>query len=47
MTPLTLSYSEKTADMMPLWIASDAGYFKEHGLDVTVRYLPPRRGSRR
>jgi NitT/TauT family transport system substrate-binding protein len=41
---LTLSYSEETADMMPLWIASDAGYFKEHGLDVTVRYLPAQEG---
>lgn len=44
MTPLTLSYSEKTADMLPLWIASDAGYFKEHGLDVTERYLPAQEG---
>ena len=43
-TALTLSYSEETADMMPLWIASDAGYFKEHGLDVTVRYLPAQEG---
>ncbi|HUZ71471.1 MAG TPA: ABC transporter substrate-binding protein [Stellaceae bacterium] len=44
MPHLTLSYSEKTADMMPLWIASDAGYFKQHGLDVTERYLPAQEG---
>lgn len=44
MTRLTLSYSEKTADMMPLWIAGDAGYFKAHGVDVTERYLPAQEG---
>lgn len=42
--PLTISYSEKTADFLPLWIASDAGYFKKEGLDATVRYLPAQEG---
>jgi NitT/TauT family transport system substrate-binding protein len=41
---LTISYSEKTADFLPLLIASDAGYFKKRGLDVTVRYLPAQEG---
>ena len=41
---LTISYSEKTADFLPLWIASDAGYFKQHGVDATVRYLPAEEG---
>ena len=43
-TQLTMSYSQKTVDFLPLWIASDAGYFKQHGLDVTVRYLPAQEG---
>ncbi|MGH6673654.1 MAG: ABC transporter substrate-binding protein [Xanthobacteraceae bacterium] len=43
-TQLTISHSQKVADYLPLWIASDAGYFKKHGLDVTVRYLPAQEG---
>lgn len=43
-TQLTISHSQKTADFLPLWIASDAGYFKKHDLDVTVRYLPAQEG---
>jgi NitT/TauT family transport system substrate-binding protein len=43
-TPLIISYSQKTVDFLPLWIASDAGYFKAHGLDVTIRYLPAQEG---
>ncbi len=43
-TQLTISHSQKTVDFLPLWIASDAGYFKNHGLDVTVRYLPAQEG---
>lgn len=43
-TPLTISYSQKVADYLPLWIASDAGYFKQHDLDVTLRYLPAEEG---
>jgi NitT/TauT family transport system substrate-binding protein len=44
LTQLTISHSQKTVDFLPLWIASDAGYFKKHGLDVTVRYLPAQEG---
>lgn len=43
-TALTMSYSQKTIDFLPVWIASDAGYFKQQGLDVTVRYLPAQEG---
>lgn len=43
-TQLMISYSQKTVDFLPLWIANDAGYFKQHGLDVTVRYLPAEEG---
>lgn len=43
-TRLTISYSEKIADELALWIALDAGYFKEQGLDVTERYLPSQEG---
>jgi NitT/TauT family transport system substrate-binding protein len=41
---LTISYSQKTVDFLPLFIATDAGYFKNHGLDVSVRYLPAQEG---
>ena len=44
MTQLTISNSQKTVDFLPLAIASDAGYFKKQGLDVTVRYLPAQEG---
>jgi NitT/TauT family transport system substrate-binding protein len=43
-TQLTISNSQKVGDYLPLWIATDAGYFKKHGLDVTVRYLPAQEG---
>jgi NitT/TauT family transport system substrate-binding protein len=43
-TKLTISYSEKIADELALWIADDAGYFKEQGLDVTELYLPSQQG---
>lgn len=41
---ITISHSQKTADFLPLWIASDAGYFKKHGVEATVRYLPAQEG---
>ena len=41
---VTISHSQKTVDFLPLWIASDAGYFKKRGLDVTIRYLPAQEG---
>jgi NitT/TauT family transport system substrate-binding protein len=43
-TKLTISYSEKIADELSLWIADDAGYFKEQGLDVTELYWPSQQG---
>ena len=43
-TKLAISYSQKVPDYVPLWIASDAGYFKKQGLDVTTRYLPAQEG---
>ncbi len=43
-TKLTISYSEKVADELALWIAGDAGYFKKRGLDVTEIYLPAQEG---
>jgi len=43
-TQLTISHSQKTVDFLPLWIASDGGYFEKHGLNVTVRYLPAQEG---
>src|SRR3569832_708790 len=39
-----VSYSQKVADYLPLWIADEAGYFKKHGLDVELRYLPAQQG---
>lgn len=44
LTHLTISYSEKVGDNIPLWIASDAGYFKKEGLDPTVIFIPSRQG---
>jgi NitT/TauT family transport system substrate-binding protein len=39
-----VSYSQKVADFLPLWIAEEAGYFKKHGLEVETRYLPAQQG---
>src|SRR5690242_13821403 len=41
---ITISHSQKTVDFLPLWIASDAGYFKEKGLEVSIRYLKAQQG---
>lgn len=43
-THLTISFSERVGDQLPLWIAQDAGYFRKEGLAVTLRYLPAREG---
>jgi NitT/TauT family transport system substrate-binding protein len=43
-TRIALSYSQRTVDFLPLLIANDAGYFKNHGLDVSMRYLPAEEG---
>jgi NitT/TauT family transport system substrate-binding protein len=41
---VTISYSEKVADELALWIAVDGGYFKNQGLDVTARLIPAQEG---
>ena len=41
---LTISYSEKVGDELPLWIAQDAGIFKKHHVNVTLRYISGNRG---
>jgi NitT/TauT family transport system substrate-binding protein len=43
-TQLTISYSQKNVDNLPVLMAEDAGYFKQHNLDVTVRYLRAQEG---
>jgi len=35
-TQLTLSYNQASGDILPVWIADDAGYFTKNCLDVTV-----------
>jgi NitT/TauT family transport system substrate-binding protein len=42
--PLTISYSEKVGDNLPLWIARDAGYFKQNGIDAKLLFLPAQEG---
>lgn len=41
---ITVSYSEEVADELPVWIAEDAGYFKEEGLDVKLVSLSSDQG---
>jgi NitT/TauT family transport system substrate-binding protein len=41
---VVVSYSQKVADYLPLWIAEEAGYFKKHGVDAELRYLPAQQG---
>lgn len=41
---ITVSYSEEVVDELPLWIASEAGYFKEEGLDVKLVSLASDQG---
>jgi NitT/TauT family transport system substrate-binding protein len=43
-THLTISYSQKVGDELPLWIAYEAGYFKKEGLDPSLIFLPSRQG---
>lgn len=43
-TSITVSYSEEIADELPLWIADEAGYFKEQGLSVKLVSLPSDQG---
>lgn len=41
---LTISYSEKVGDELPLWIAEDAGIFKKNHLNVTLKYITGKNG---
>src|ERR1041384_3367038 len=41
---ITISYSEVVADELPLWIADEAGYFKEQGLNVKLVKLDSDQG---
>lgn len=41
---LTVSYSEVVADELPLWIAEDAGYFKDQGLTVNLKSVSSDQG---
>lgn len=36
---LTVSYSQSVADELPIWIADEAGYFKDQGLSVKLTNL--------
>lgn len=44
LTNLTVSYSEEVADELPLWIAAEAGYFKQQGLNVKLVSLSSDQG---
>src|SRR4051812_29791786 len=41
---ITVSYSEQVADELPVWIASEAGYFKDAGLNVKLVNLSSDQG---
>lgn len=41
---LTISYSEKVGDELPVWIAKDAGIFKKNHLNVTLQYITGKDG---
>ena len=36
---LTISYTQASGAFTPLWVAQDAGLFKKHGLDTTLKLL--------
>lgn len=44
LTKITVSYSEKVADYLPLWAAVEQGYFKKQGLDVELVNLASDKG---
>jgi NitT/TauT family transport system substrate-binding protein len=44
LTKVTVSYSEKVADNLPLWSAVEEGYFKDQGLDVKLVNLASDKG---
>ena len=35
----TLSYTQPSGAFTPLWVAQEAGLFKKHGLDATLKIL--------
>src|SRR5690348_9143718 len=37
---LVVAYSEIYEGQLPVWAAFEAGYFKQNGLDVDLRYIP-------
>lgn len=41
---LTISYSEKVGDELPVWIAEDAGIFKKNHLNVKLQYITGKNG---
>jgi NitT/TauT family transport system substrate-binding protein len=41
---VSMSFSQKNVDFLPLDAAVDGGYFKQHGIDANVRYLPAQEG---
>jgi NitT/TauT family transport system substrate-binding protein len=44
LVPLTVSYSAVIGNVMPLWVAHDAGIFEKNGLDVNVTYINSSKG---
>ena len=44
LTSIVVSFSENIADEVPLWIADEAGYFREEGLQVELRSLASDQG---
>jgi NitT/TauT family transport system substrate-binding protein len=41
---VSMSFSQKNVDFLPMDAALDAGYFKQHGIDAKVTYLPAQEG---
>lgn len=44
MTQMTVSYSAVIGNVLPLWVAHDAGIFAKNGLDVNVTYINSSKG---
>ena len=37
---INFSFSSLTGTQSPLWVAKEAGFFKQHGLDARLVYIP-------
>jgi len=37
---INVSFSSLTGTQSPLWVAKEAGFFKQHGLDARLVYIP-------